>query len=126
MVSVETFKALCIGMPEVQEVLHWGTPAFRTKKRIFATLWPQENPGNKALNRPSANFGFTPEEQDAFCKAAPDSFMPVEGGWGRQGWTTVNLHKVKKKMLESAIQSAWYSAAPPKLQERYRLDNGLE
>lgn len=126
MVSVETFKALCMAMPEVQEVLHWGTPAFRTKRRIFVTLWPQENPGNKTLNRPSANFGFTPEEQAAFCTAAPDSFMPVEGGWGRQGWTTVDLHKVKKKMLETAIQSAWYSAAPPKLQERYRLENGLE
>lgn len=113
-------------MPEVQEVLHWGTPAFRTKKRIFATLWPDQNPGNPALSKPSANFGFTPEEQAAFCNSAPDSFAPVTGGWGRQGWTTVNLHKVKKKMLESAIQCAWYGAAPPKLQERYRLENGLE
>lgn len=124
MVTVETFKALCLAMPEVQEVLHWGAPAFRTKKRIFTTLWVAQNPGNKALTKPSANFGFTPEEQAAFCKAAPDSFVPVEGGWGRQGWTTVNLQKVKKKMLENAIQSAWYNAAPPKLQEAYRLKHG--
>ncbi|WP_158618273.1 MmcQ/YjbR family DNA-binding protein [Chitinophaga lutea] len=126
MISVETFKAMCLALPEVQEVTHGGSPAFRTKRRIFATLWPDQNPANAAITKPSANFGFTPEEQAAFCNSAPDSFLPVPGGWGRQGWTTVKLWKVKKKMLESAIHSAWYGAAPPKLQEQYRLENGLE
>jgi len=116
MVDLQTFEELCLAMPGVEKVLHWDHPAFRTKRRIFTTLWPETT---------SANFKFEPAEQAAFCKEDPKSFYPVEGGWGRQGWTTVNLKKVKKGMLIDAINSAWYEAAPPKLQEQYRLEKGL-
>ena len=116
MVDLQTFEELCLAMPGVEKVLHWDHPAFRTKRRIFTTLWPETT---------SANFNFTPEEQAAFCQEDPKSFYPVEGGWGRQGWTTVNLKKVKKKMLENAITSAWYNALPLKLQEQYRIEKGL-
>ncbi|MRG48395.1 MmcQ/YjbR family DNA-binding protein [Chitinophaga sp. SYP-B3965] len=116
MVDLETFEELCLALPGVEKVAHWNHPAFRTKRRIFTTLWPETT---------SANFAFTPDEQAAFCKEDPKSFYPVEGGWGRQGWTAVNLKKVKKGMLVNAINSAWYNAAPPKLQEQYRLEKGL-
>ncbi|RPD39920.1 MmcQ/YjbR family DNA-binding protein [Chitinophaga barathri] len=116
MISMETFREVCLSMPEAYEVLHWGNPAFRTKKRIFATVQEAAH---------TANFGFTPEVQAAFCGQDGDSFFPVKGGWGLQGWTTVHLKKVKKSMLISAVQSAWYGAAPDKLQEQYRMQNGL-
>lgn len=111
MVTVKTFRRICLSLPEVQEVLHWGNPAFRTKRKIFVTLREKEK---------RANFGFTPEEQAAFCKADGNSFVPIDGGWGRQGWTTVDLSKVSEKMLVNAIQNAWYNAAPPKLQAAFR------
>lgn len=116
MVTVNTFRRICLSFPEVEEVLHWGHPAFRTKRKIFTTLREQER---------RANFGFTPQEQAAFCQADSESFFPVEGGWGRQGWTTVDLQKVEEAMLSNAIQSAWYGAAPPKLQAAWREKNGL-
>ncbi|WP_346319234.1 MmcQ/YjbR family DNA-binding protein [Chitinophaga sp. YIM B06452] len=116
MISVETFRALCLSMPEAYEVQHWGNPAFRTKKRIFATVNEAEQ---------TVNFGFTPEVQAAFCGQDGNSFYPVKGGWGLQGWTTTRLGKVKKSLLVSAVQSAWYGAAPGKLQEQYRMQNGL-
>lgn len=100
-----------MSLPEVQEVVHWGNPAFRTKRKIFVTLREKEL---------QANFGFTPEEQAAFCRADSKSFVPVEGGWGRQGWTTVNLQRISEKMLVNALQSAWYNAAPPKLRAAFR------
>lgn len=117
MVTVKTFRRICLAQPEVQEVVHWENPAFRTKRKIFTTLREKEK---------RANFNFTPEEQAAFCQADSESFFPVEGGWGRQGWTTVDLKKVDEEMLTNAIRSAWYNAAPPKLQEAYRTGNGLE
>lgn len=116
MVALTTFEELCLALPGVEKVEHWNHPAFRTKRKIFTTLWPETD---------SANFSFTPEEQAAFCAEDPKSFHPVEGGWGRQGWTTVKLKHVKKGMLTNAINSAWYNAAPPKLQEQYRLEKGL-
>ena len=91
--------------------MHSGNPAFRTKRKIFTTLREKEK---------RANFSFTPDEQAAFCKADGESFFPVEGGWGRLGWTTVNLSTVSEEMLTNAIQNAWYNAAPPKLQEAFR------
>lgn len=72
-----------------------------------------------------ANFNFTPDEQAAYCQADSKSFFPVEGGWGKMGWTTVDLRKVSKKMLTNAINSAWYNSAPPKLREQYREEKGL-
>lgn len=113
---METFREVCLSMPEAYEVQHWGNPAFRTKKRIFATVREAEH---------TANFGFTPEVQAAFCAQDAQGFYPVNGGWGLQGWTTADLRKIKKSLLVSAVQSAWYGAAPPKLQERYRMQNGL-
>ncbi|MHA4809134.1 MmcQ/YjbR family DNA-binding protein [Flavitalea flava] len=104
-------------MPETQEVDHMGNPAFRTKKRIFATLRVLEG---------TANFKFTPLEQAAFCQADKISFSPVKGGWGNQGWTTVNLKKIKKEMLKEAITSAWYDAAPDKVQEQFRKNRNLD
>ncbi|MBO9153532.1 MmcQ/YjbR family DNA-binding protein [Chitinophaga sp. GCM10012297] len=116
MISIETFREICLSMPETYEVRHWENAAFRTKKRIFATVREAEQ---------TVNFRFTPEVQAAFCAQDAKGFYPVKGGWGLQGWTIADLRKVKRSMLVSAVQSAWYGAAPPKLQEQYRMQNGL-
>jgi hypothetical protein len=117
MINIQVFREQCLSLPEVREVGHWGNPAFRTKKRIFATLRSAEG---------TANFKFTPLEQAAFCEADKKGFFPVKGGWGRQGWTTVDLKRVKQHMLKNAISAAWYDAAPEKLQEAYRNKLRLE
>lgn len=116
MITIATFRELCLAMPDVSEVPHFDRRAFRTKRKIFATLLEAAH---------TANFPFTPEEQAAWCQLAPDAFYPVPGGWGLQGWTTVDLRKVKRSQLVDAVQSAWYNAAPTKLQEQYRIRNGL-
>lgn len=116
MITIATFRELCLAMPDTSEVPHFDRRAFRTKRKIFATLLEEAQ---------TANFPFSPEEQAAWCKRAPEAFSPVPGGWGLQGWTTVDLRKVKKSQLVDAVQSAWYNAAPPKLQEQYRIQNGL-
>lgn len=116
MITIATFRELCLSMPETTEVKHFDRQAFRTKRKIFATLLEEAF---------TANFPFSPEEQAAWCKLAPGVFYPVPGGWGLQGWTTADLKKVKKSQLVDAVQSAWYHAAPAKLQEQFRMQNGL-
>ncbi|MGX5817160.1 MmcQ/YjbR family DNA-binding protein [Chitinophaga lutea] len=111
MVTIARIRELCLSMPEVTEVSHVGLPAFRTKRRIFATVWEGEN---------KVNFCFEPGEQAAFVKAAPKIFVPVAGGWGRMGWTSAFLAHGKEDILYDAVKSAWYNAAPPKLQAAYR------
>ena len=64
---------------------HFDRTAFKVA-RIYATLAP---------DRRTANFKFAPDEQALKCTVAPDAFMPIQNAWGRQGWTTAMLSKLK-------------------------------
>jgi hypothetical protein len=67
--------------------------------RIFATL-AAENDGY-------GNLMLTPEQQQAFVEELPEVFLPVHGGWGRNGATHVRLAEVSKGVLEDALRTAW-------------------
>ena len=49
----------------------------------------------------------TPEEQANFLTELPDIFLPIPGGWGRNGATHVRLDKVTEDVLEGALRVAW-------------------
>ena len=51
--------------------------------------------------------------QKALCEARPKSFEPVPGGWGRMGYTTVNLRTVSEVDLTGAVTLAHQRAAEP-------------
>ena len=38
---------------------------------------------------------------------APEVFLPIPGGWGRNGATHVVLAKVSEDVLLGALQTAW-------------------
>ena len=82
MVTAKRFRAIALSFEGAFEVPHFDRAAFRTKRRIFATLPP---------DGASANLMLEHELQEAICDALPKSFAPVPGGWGRMGATTVNL-----------------------------------
>ena len=76
-----------------------GSPDFRVGGRIFATLAAQKlGYGNLML---------TPEVQAQFAAEAPDVFVPVAGGWGRNGATHVVLKKANEDLLAGALRAAW-------------------
>ena len=106
MVSIETARQLALSLPEAVEQEHWQHPSFRIKKKIFATLWPEEK--RAVLKLP-------PIEQSVFCNYNNTIFYPVAGAWGRQGWTSVELNKVRKDMFKDALNIAWREVAPKKL-----------
>lgn len=106
MVTIETFKQMALSFPETEEQDHWGRPSFRVKKKIFSTLWPKEK---------RAVLKFSVTDQSVFCAFDTSIIYPVEGGWGRQGYTFIELSKIKKAMLKDALTTAWCTVAPKTL-----------
>lgn len=107
MVSNNKFSELASRFPEVSESPHFDTASFRIKKKIFATL---DGKKRRACLR------LSPADQDLFEVGAPDIIYPVPNKWGQQGWTFVDLRKVKTNILISALTAAYKVVAPKKFQ----------
>lgn len=89
---------------------HFDRAAFKVA-RIYVTL---------AADGQTANFKFTPEEQEFKCLLAPNVFSPVPNAWGRQGWTAARLSGLGKEELVSALKTAWFHAAAKSQARRRR------
>ncbi|MEP7231533.1 MAG: MmcQ/YjbR family DNA-binding protein [Ginsengibacter sp.] len=110
MVSIEAVKQMALSFPETDEHPHFDRIAFRVKKKIFATLSAKDN---------SVNLKLSLEDQSVFCSFDSAVIHPVAGGWGRMGFTYVNLKKVRKAMFKDALKMAYCRTAPPKLREKF-------
>ena len=110
MVSIETVRQLALSFPETDEHPHFDRQAFRVKKKIFATLSEKDM---------TVSLKLTLMDQSVFCAFDTTVIYPVAGGWGRMGFTLVNLKKVKKIMFKDALTTAWCTVAPSKLAERF-------
>ena len=82
-----------------------GHPDFRVNGRIFATLTEDGSRGMVQL---------TPEQQQEFVSASPDTFVPAAGAWGRGGSTMVQLASVDADTLGEAMTLAWQKAVAAK------------
>ena len=102
----EDFRNLALSLPDAEERSHMNHPDFRVNGKIFATL-PNPDNGQAMVKLP-------PDQQAAFMELDPKSFVPVKGGWGRQGCTNVVLSSVKEKTLRGALTMAWQSASQKK------------
>lgn len=105
MVTPARFRKLALALPGALEVAHMERAAFRTKQRIFATLPP---------DGASANLLFDRDLQEAICAELPGAFAPVPGGWGRMGYTTVDLRAVSEPDLVRALGEAHARASETK------------
>ena len=76
-----------------------GAPDFRVGGRIFATL--------AAEAKSYGNLMLTPELQAVFVEEEPEVFLPVAGGWGRNGATHIRLDKTNEHQLAGALRTAW-------------------
>jgi len=75
------------------------SPDFRVGGRIFATLASQ--------NKGYGNLMLTPELQAEFVQEQPDVFLPIPGGWGRNGSTHIRLAEANEDLLAGALKAAW-------------------
>ncbi len=98
MFTTEQAKQLALSLEGTGEQPHFDRTAFTVKKKIFATL---------SLKDRTLNLKFTPQVQFIFCPPQSDVIFAIPNGWGRQGWTTINLDKANKKLVKSALEEAY-------------------
>jgi hypothetical protein len=110
MVSIKAVREFALSFPGTDEHPHFDRKAFRVKKKIFATLSEKDKTLNLKLKL---------IDQSVFCSFDNTVIYPVPGGWGRMGYTTVNLKKVKISMFRDALTVAYCTVAPQKLAEKF-------
>jgi hypothetical protein len=93
------FRELALGFDDAEESAHRGAADFRVGGRIFATL-AHEHLG-------LGNLMLSPELQQSLIAEAPGVFLPVAGGWGRQGVTHIRLAEANPQQLLKALELAW-------------------
>jgi len=102
MVDMETFRKWALALPDAVEAPHFDIPSFRVHKKIFATMRIREN---RACLKLSLN------DQSVFCAYDKTIFFPVPGYWGQQGFTFIDLKKVRKDMFKDALTAAYNEVA---------------
>lgn len=95
-------RRIALSLEGTSEAPHFDRAAFKAA-RIYVTL---------AADGQTANLKLDPAEQDFKCLLAPEVFSPVPGGWGRMGWTTINLANAPLAELQAVLEMAWRHALP--------------
>ncbi|HLK88553.1 MAG TPA: MmcQ/YjbR family DNA-binding protein [Polyangia bacterium] len=108
-VSAARARKLLLRFDDAREAPHFDRVAFRTPRRIFATL---------ADDGRDVNFMFDPLDQESFCEMAPTMLAPVAGGWGRMGATRCDLRKVDEPTFLAASEAAHARASQPRPSRR--------
>lgn len=96
-------RKLALALEGATEVVHVDRPAFRTKRKIFATL-----PPNEAV----VNLMFDISTQEFFIEQAPGVIEALPGGWGRMGMSRCDLNAADEALVHSALKAAHALAAP--------------
>jgi len=97
--TANDFRRIALSLEGAEEGSHFGAADFRVSGRIFATL--------AAEKQGYGNLMLTPERQKMFIDEAPEVFLPIRGGWGRNGATHVVLRAASEDILLGALRTAW-------------------
>jgi hypothetical protein len=98
-------RKLALSLENASAAPHFDRTAFRTPRKIFATL---------ANSGADLNFMFDHATQEFFCEQAPNAIAPVPGGWGRMGATRCDLKRIDETTFLSALKAAHALANAPK------------
>jgi len=97
--KVSDFRRIALSLEGAEESSHMGAADFRVGGRIFATLASQD--------QGYGNLMLTPEQQEEFVRELPEVFLPVHGGWGKNGATHIRLAQASEDVLAGALRTAW-------------------
>ncbi|MDX1479748.1 MAG: MmcQ/YjbR family DNA-binding protein [Saprospiraceae bacterium] len=107
--EVKDAIALAGSFPETELKPHFEKLSFRVRNKIFATL--SETDGQMVVK-------LTPEQQPDWVARIP-ALQPVAGGWGRRGWSTIDLAQIRPEVLREVLTTAYCNVAPKSLSGRY-------
>jgi predicted DNA-binding protein (MmcQ/YjbR family) len=111
MVSINNFRKLALSFPETTEESHFEKTSFRVKRKIFATY--------DDINK-RACIKLSEIDQDIFSLADKSIIFPVDNKWGKQGWTLIEMKKVRKELFVDALTTAYCEVAPKKLADQIK------
>jgi hypothetical protein len=100
MTTAKDLRRISLSLEGTTEAPHFDRTAFKVR-RIFVTL---------SADGKTANFMFTPEQQEFKCMMAREAFAPVPNAWGKRCATTAILAKLTNAELENALRMAWNRA----------------
>jgi hypothetical protein len=98
MITASEVRSIALSFEATGEQPHFNRTAFTIKKKIFATL---------SFEDKTLNVKFNPQVQFIFCPPESNVIFAIPNGWGKQGWTTIDLNKANKKLVKSALQEAY-------------------
>lgn len=104
MADADDLTRLALALPGVVDQPHFDRRAFKARV-IFATLAPDGL---------TANFKFSPDEQQLKCMVAPEALAPLANAWGARGWTRATLAALSERALATALQMARRQASRAK------------
>lgn len=113
MLSIETFRKIALSFPETTEEPHFEKKSFKVKKKIFATY---DDIKKRACIKLSEI------DQDVFSSADKTIIFPVDNKWGKQGWTLIEMSKVRRELFVDALRTAYCEVAPKKLSDQIRTN----
>lgn len=108
-VTKDRVRKLALALEGASEIVHVDRPAFRTTRKIFATLPP---------NQPHVNLMFDPATREFFGEQAPGVIAPLPGGWGRMGMAYCDLSQADEALVHSALKAAHALALPKAKKKR--------
>ena len=97
MITAAAFRKLALSLEGVTEGPHFDMTSFRIGKRILITM--REKATRICIK-------LTPEDQDLFSLHDKTAIYPVPNKWGQQGWTFVDLKKVRVAVLKDLLAVA--------------------
>jgi hypothetical protein len=98
MVTLDAIRKIVAGLEGVEEHPHFEKLSFRIRGKIFLTI-------SQADNKATAKLALV--DQDVFHKYDASTFYPVPNAWGKQGWTIIDLKKVRKDMFRDILALAY-------------------
>jgi len=98
-VNARDFRRIALSFAGAEEGSHMGATDFRVGGRIFATL--------ASIKQGYGNLMLDSAQQQAFVAELPGVFLPVPGGWGRNGATHVRLAAASEDVLHGALRAAY-------------------
>ncbi|MCB0658402.1 MAG: MmcQ/YjbR family DNA-binding protein [Saprospiraceae bacterium] len=99
--TTEGFINMVRAFPGTSQKPHFDRQAFRTSRRIYATLH---------IRSVSINVKLTPELQSVYVAINPEMIYPVPNKWGLQGWTSISLADTPEELIREMVRQAYEEA----------------
>jgi hypothetical protein len=118
--ALRTVRRLALALPEAEERLSHGSPAFFVRKKQFLHYW--NNHHNDGMH--TLWCAAPPGAQEMLVAAEPGLFF-VPPYVGFRGWIGLNLdHAEGADDIAGAIENAYRTVTPPRLAGRSRAKRG--